>query len=123
MVEVLVVVTIMALIAGAVTVLVFPQVQRARIKTAIMDAKTIKGAVELHRSVAHVDGCITVAKLVQAQRLDGDNTEDPWGSEYQVVCEGTKVRVFSPGRDQQEGTEDDIWNHFKPADVERLMDL
>lgn len=123
LVEVLVVVTIMALIAGAVTILVFPQMQRARIKKAIVDAKTIRGAVELHRSVDGDGRCVGVDELVQAEKLDGDNTSDPWGSTYQVVCDGAKVRVFSPGRDQQAGTADDVWNYFKAEDVERLMEL
>ena len=33
---------------------------------------------------------------------------DPWGRRYRLVIEGDTVRVWCDGRDQAEGTDDDI---------------
>lgn len=38
------------------------------------------------------------------------DTIDPWGTPYEVVCEGRRLVVHSRGEDGVEGTYDDIWS-------------
>ena len=35
-------------------------------------------------------------------------TEDPWGNEFQIECDGDEISVASNGADGEQGTEDDI---------------
>lgn len=125
LVEVLIVVAIMAVIAGGATLLVFPQFNKARIEAAVVGASTIKQAAELYINLdATDDQCPTMQDLVQTKKIDSQKTDDPWGKPYRVVCEeGGEIHAASDGKDRQEGTEDDIRDDFKPTDVKRVAGL
>ena len=70
LVEVLIVVAIMAVIAGGATYLVFPEYKKARIKTAVVGATTIKQAAEVFRELeALTDACPTIQDLVSARKI------------------------------------------------------
>src|SRR5688500_2692268 len=87
LVEVLIVLAIMALIAGSATLLVFPQLAKARVRTAKMDGQTIRKAAELHRNLdGSADACPSVQDLVSGKKLEAGKTTDPWGKPYKVVC-------------------------------------
>ena len=61
LVEVLIVVSIMAVISGGAVVLAFPLYKEARIKTAIVSAKEIKKAAQLYQEMdATAEGCPTI---------------------------------------------------------------
>ncbi|MCA9602391.1 MAG: type II secretion system protein GspG [Myxococcales bacterium] len=108
LIEIMVVVIIMAMIAAAVGVAVFPMFGKAKIKQAKTDTKTLQSAVELFL-VNGGEGCPTVDDMLQSGELKkGTNTEDPWGTAFQINCEGDDVTVTSAGPDKQFGTEDDI---------------
>ena len=124
LVEVLIVVAIMAVIAGGATLLVFPQYKKARIDNAVIGAGVIKQAAELYMNMDAVDeSCPTVKDLVSSKKIDAQKTDDPWGKPYKIVCEEGDIRVVSSGNDRQEGTADDVRDNFKPSDVKRVADL
>jgi general secretion pathway protein G len=124
LVEVLIVVAIMGIIAGGAAYLVFPEFKKARIKTAVVGAGVIKQAAEVYRELeSSSDACPTIQDLVNAKKIDGKKTEDPWGMTYKVKCEEGEIRVVSPGNDRKEGTPDDVRDDFKPSDIEKVAKL
>jgi general secretion pathway protein G len=124
LVEVLIVVAIMAVIAGGATYLVFPEYKKARIKSAVVGATTIKSAAEAYREIdGATEGCPTIQDLVNAKKIDGKKTDDPWGQPYKIKCEEGEIRVFSPGNDRKDNTPDDIRDDFKASDVEKVAKL
>ena len=73
LVEVLIVVAIMAVISGTVTMVAFPELRKARVRTAAMGADTVREAAKIYRDVDMAgDGaaCPTVETLVEARKLD-----------------------------------------------------
>lgn len=126
LVEVLIVVAIMALIAGGAALLVFPSFAKAKVETAKLGADTVKQAAELYQNLDAADAtCPTVKNLVESKKLDANKTDDPWGTPYRIECEqgGNVSHVYSNGKDKQEGTGDDVRDDFKPSDIKRVADL
>jgi general secretion pathway protein G len=124
LVEVLIVVAIMALISGGVTLVAFPLYKESRIKVAVQGCQTVKNAAELYMNLDSMsDACPTIQDLVQARKLDGKKTDDPWGMPYKIQCAEGEIRVMSDGNDRKPGTPDDIRDDFKPADVKRVKEL
>ncbi|MEP7121776.1 MAG: type II secretion system protein [Byssovorax sp.] len=124
LVEVLIVVSIMAVISGGAVVLAFPLYKEARIKTAVVSAKEIKKAAQLYQEMdATGDGCPTIQDLVTSKRLDLNTANDPWGKPFRIVCGEGDIRVLSAGNDRKEGTPDDIRDDFTPVDVKRVKEL
>lgn len=124
LVEVLIVIAIMALIAGSAVFLVFPSLAKARIDTAVLSAQTIRKAAELHKNIDGADGCPTVDDLVNSRKLEKGKTNDPWGTPFKIECqEGDEIRVISAGKDKKEGTGDDVRDDFTKADIERVAKL
>jgi general secretion pathway protein G len=124
LVEVLIVVAIMAVIAGGATILVFPQFKKARIKSAVIGATTIKQAAELYQNLnGTADVCPTVLDLVNSKSIDAKKTDDPWGSPYKIVCQDGEIHVISPGNDRKENTPDDVRDDMKPSEVEKIANL
>jgi len=108
LVEIMVVVIIMALIATAVGVAVLPQLEKARVKTAMSDASAISSAATIWIT-DHAGECPTVADLKESGDLPQNReAKDPWDGEYVIECEGNDISVKSGGPDKQMGTEDDI---------------
>jgi general secretion pathway protein G len=109
LVEIMVVVIIIVLIATAVGVAVMPQFEKARVKSTITDATTIRSAVQLYR--LDNNDCPTVEELVEADTIDRTTrTVDAWENGFVIECEGNDIYVVSAGPDGQMGTEDDIDN-------------
>jgi general secretion pathway protein G len=108
LIEIMIVVIIMALIATAVGVAVLPQFGKAKEKKAETDVGTIKQAA-LSYLLSGGEGCPTVDDLIDARELDADTEPtDPWGNEYDIVCDGDSVVVTSSGEDGELDSEDDI---------------
>jgi general secretion pathway protein G len=108
LIEIMIVITIFAMIAGGVAVALLPQLERARIKTTKADAQALRSAVMLYVA-DNPRGCPTVEELVSERYLDGSKrTTDAWDTEFQINCEDGDIAVVSAGEDLQFDTEDDI---------------
>jgi len=109
LVEVLIVVAIIAMVAGGVTMFALPRYKEAQIKTARTNALMIRQAVMDWQRVNSESSCPTVAQLVQEKHIDSaSKTDDPWGSQYALSCTDDDVFVKSAGPDKKAGTQDDI---------------
>lgn len=117
LVEVLIVVAILSLIAGGVAIYAIPKYQQAQKDTAKTDAKTLVQVVETWKLNHPGSGdCPTFEALKNDKALKPDqNTNDPWGHAYKIVCTGEEYGVTSAGPDGKEGSEDDIWAGTKPS--------
>ncbi|MCA9634128.1 MAG: prepilin-type N-terminal cleavage/methylation domain-containing protein [Myxococcales bacterium] len=107
--EVLIVVAILAMVAGGVAVFALPKFREAQIKTAETGARTIRTAVQQWQATNNETSCPTVSQLVQEKHIDSaTNTDDPWGEAYILTCTDDEVIVTSKGPDKKKGTKDDI---------------
>lgn len=109
LVEVLIVVAIVAMVAGGVTVFALPKYREAQIKSAETWARTIRAAIQNWQASSNETGCPTISQLVQEKHLDpGTSTKDPWGQEFILNCTEDEIFVISQGPDKKKGTKDDI---------------
>lgn len=107
--EVLIVVAIMALIAGGVGFMLLPEFKKAQIKTSRTAAHTIRTAALNYITLEGFGDCPTIQTLVDAKKIDpATELRDPWGNDYTIVCAGDDVTVSSKGPDGKDGSEDDI---------------
>lgn len=108
LVEVLIVVAIMAMLAGGVAFAILPRMQEARVKTARQGALEIRKMVELWQT-ENDTSCPSVSQLKKDKYLDqAAASADPWGTTFEIRCTEGTVYVRSAGPDKQEGTNDDI---------------
>jgi general secretion pathway protein G len=107
--EVLIVVAIIAMVAGGVAFYALPRFRESQIKTAETGARVIRQAVQSWQASNNETNCPTISQLVQDKQLDpGANTNDPWGQAYQLSCTDGDVTITSSGPDKKKGTKDDI---------------
>lgn len=107
--EVLIVVAILAMVAGGVAVFALPRFQDSQKKTAEAGARTIRMAVQQWQAANNETSCPTISQLIQDKQLDtGQNTNDPWGQAYSLSCSEDEVTVTSNGPDKKKGGKDDI---------------
>jgi general secretion pathway protein G len=108
LIEIMVVLVILGLIAGAIGYNVFNQLKEAQIRTATLDLKSISNGVDLY----HVETGTWPDGLSQlVPRFIKDLHKDPWGSEYSYVRTGEGYDVYSYGPDKAQGGGDDIIVH------------
>ena len=108
LIEIMIVITIFAMIAGGVAVALLPRLEEARIKSTKTDAQALRSAVMLYVA-DNPRGCPTVEDLVNERYLDGSRrTTDAWDTEFQITCEDGDIGVLSAGPDLEFNTEDDI---------------
>ena len=108
LIEIMIVITIFAMMAGGVAVALLPRLEEARIKTTKTDAQALRSAVMLYVA-DNPKGCPTVEDLVRERYLDGSRrTTDAWDTPYQISCEDSDIKVVSAGKDLEFNTEDDI---------------
>jgi general secretion pathway protein G len=107
LVEVLIVVAIMAMLAGGIAFALLPQFQKASVKTARDNAIKLRQAVALWRTDSPAE-CPSVKQLKKDKLLDAVGGNDPWNKPYKIKCEDGEVFVESSGPDQKRGTQDDI---------------
>ncbi len=109
LVEVLIVVAIIAMVAGGVTVFALPKFREAQKDTARVNARAIRTAIMEWQRVNNEISCPTVSQLVQEKHIDSAaNVNDPWGEPYGLKCSDDDVYVKSSGPDKKKGTGDDI---------------
>ncbi len=107
LVEVLIVVAIIAMVAGGVAFFAFPKFKEAQKKSALTGARVIRGAAQNWQMTN--DGCPTISQLIQDKQLDkAQDTNDPWGGDYSIVCTDDDIIVSSDGADKKKGTADDV---------------
>jgi general secretion pathway protein G len=109
LIEIMIVVTIIAMVTAGVAVLAIGQWQEAKLRQAATDAQTLRSSVQLYWTNEGEIACPSPDDLLDEQVLDeGKSTEDPWGSPYTIECDGSRVWVKSAGPDGQSDSEDDI---------------
>jgi general secretion pathway protein G len=107
--EVLIVVAILAMVAGGVAVFALPKFRESQVKQAETGARVIRQAVQQWQAANNETSCPTVSQLVQEKHLDSaQNTNDPFGQPYTLNCSDDDVQVISNGPDKKKGTKDDI---------------
>jgi general secretion pathway protein G len=107
--EVLIVVAILAMVAGGVAVFALPKFRESQVKQAETGARVIRQAVQQWQAANNETSCPTVSQLVQEKQLDSaQNTNDPFGQAYLLNCSEDDVQVTSMGPDKKKGTKDDI---------------
>lgn len=119
LIEILVVLSIIALISGVIAVAVVGHLERARISTSRQSAFALRGAVNTFRLNHAADECPTVDMLVAAHEIDkASKTLDAWDMPFVVKCdEQGDVSVLSGGPDKRVGTPDDIRAPEPPAPI------
>ncbi len=109
LVEVLIVVAIIAMVAGGVAVFALPKYKEAQIKQAETGARVVRTAVQQWQAANNETSCPTISQLVQEKQLDpGQSTKDSWNQDYTLTCTDDEVIVSSMGPDKKKGTKDDI---------------
>lgn len=109
LVEVLIVVAIIAMVAGGVAVFALPRFRESQISSARTGARVIRTAIQNWQAASNEITCPTISQLVQEKHLDpGQNNNDPWGQPYLLQCAEDEVMVTSGGPDKKKGTKDDI---------------
>ncbi len=110
LIEIMIVVAIIAMVAGGVAVVAIPKMKEAQVQQAETGARVIRSAVSQWQLAENEYGeCPTVSQLVEDKQLDaGQNSTDPWGEEYQITCADDEVIVSSAGPDKKKGSKDDI---------------
>jgi len=109
LVEVLIVVAIIGLIAGAVGVAAFSHWVGAQKQTTETNARAIRSAVRTWWSAHDPGHCPNLQELISDGTLArGSAQRDPWGGKFNIECQEDVVLVVSAGPDRQLGTDDDI---------------
>lgn len=110
--EVLIVLALISLIAGAIGVTVFNNFKKGQDKTAKLMINEIRGAVQQYMSDNSGDCPPNLEELVNQKFLKKSSIKDPWAKPFTLKCPGEQdsdgFDIASSGRDKQEGTEDDI---------------
>jgi general secretion pathway protein G len=111
LVEVLIVLTIMASIAGVVGVFALGALEESQIKEANIEVGNLSSMVEQYM----LKGSPPKLPETLDQLAEGRNPitkkvpQDPWGNDYVYRKTGSRdFELFSVGPDGQEGTEDDV---------------
>ena len=109
--EIMIVLAIIAMLAGGVGVAVFRSFQKAKVSTAKLRVKSARDAVTQY--MIETPSCPkSIDELVSGKFLDRNNAKDPWGKDLVLKCPGTNdtdgADISSAGPDKQEGTADDI---------------
>jgi general secretion pathway protein G len=127
LVELLVTVSIMALLATAVVISVGPVLGKSRIDRARADISALESGLEQYSfdmfNYPGADAGLAALKTPPSGETNGQYRpggyikriqQDPWGNDYHYVVPGPRsggaYDVFSAGPDGQVGNEDDIGN-------------
>lgn len=118
LIEILLVLAILVVIAGAVAMNVIGVADRANQDFAKTQIKTLKDSVKQYRVMvgsypSSLDALYTQPTDLPdptkwTQLLDEPVPMDPWGRPYEYKIDGSKFEIRSAGPDGQSNTEDDI---------------
>lgn len=109
--EIMIVLAIIAMIAGGVGVALFNKFKKAQIQTTKMRIKAVRESVTQY--MIETPSCPKgMDELLSGKYIDKDKMKDAWGGNIVLKCPGTNdtegADVSSPGPDKQDGTADDI---------------
>ncbi len=108
LIEIMVVLVILGLIAGAIGYNVFQSLKDAQVKTAKLDLQALSNSVDLY----HVDTGGWPDSLQQLlPKYVREIRKDPWGKDYAYLRTGDGYDVYSYGPDKAQGGGDDITVH------------
>ena len=118
--EIMLVVMIIALLAGSAIYLMRGNVDKAKEVRVMSDVQNILTQVQLYETLnggrlpTNEEGLGALVKPKKGRPLMPSVPMDPWGEEYRFRNPGTKSKqgydVFSSGPDRKIGTEDDLGN-------------
>ncbi len=118
--EIMLVVMIIALLAGSAIYLMRGNVDKAKEVRVMSDVQNILTQVQLYETLnggrlpTNEEGLAALVKPKKGRPLMPDVPKDPWGEEYRFRIPGTKSKqgydVFSSGPDRKVGTDDDLGN-------------
>ena len=115
--EIMVTITIMTMIMGAVGVGVMGYLDKSKIKQAKIDIGTISNALDLYKTEfgRYPDSDDGLSRLVEEKILKEKKVpQDPWGNEYVYIYPGSNNEdgfdLYSFGPDGKDGGNDDITN-------------
>jgi len=115
--EIMAVLTIMAMAMGGVAVGVMSYIDKAKIKQAKMDIKNISNGLDLYKTEFnnYPEGEDGLQKLVDEKILkEKKMPKDPWGNDYIYIFPGANntdsFDLYSFGKDGKDGGDDDIVN-------------
>lgn len=104
--EILVVITLIALLSGAVGMSVLNHLNTSKIRVAGVDAATVRQAARVFE--LNEGYCPNMAQLLGSDALDDEaRTLDPWDTPLRLEC-SDGPRASSAGPDREFGTDDDI---------------
>ncbi len=116
--EIMLVLIIMAAVAGIVAMNVLPQQERANKRAAKAQIGIFKGMISNYRFEVgqlpekledlHVQPTNLTEPTKWIQLVDKPIPNDPWGQPYEYKLSGDTFDLRSMGVDRQSGTEDDI---------------
>jgi general secretion pathway protein G len=118
LIEIMLVVVIMSMLAAGVGIAVIKAKERADLNLARSAVSSLAGVAEAFQMTNGSSAdCPTLGDL-QASKLlrRGTNTDDPWGTPYEILCDGGEVDVRSAGPDRERGTADDIGLGQRPSE-------
>jgi len=106
LIEIMVVLVILGLIASAVVIAVFPQLQKARVDRTTLDIGNIDSGLKLYnaRKGKFPDTATGLKALVDMEILD-KMPKDAWGNDYVYTLENGRPVVTSYGADGVPGGE------------------
>jgi general secretion pathway protein G len=100
LIEIMVVLVILGLIASAVVIAVFPQLQKARVDRTTLDIGNIDSGLKLYnaRKGKFPDTATGLKALVDMEILD-KMPKDAWGNDYVYTLENGRPVITSYGAD------------------------
>jgi len=100
LIEIMVVLVILGLIASAVVIAVFPQLQRARVDRTTLDIGNLDSALKLYnaRKGKFPDTTTGFKALIDLEIIDKP-PKDAWGNDYVYTLENGRPVIVSYGAD------------------------
>jgi len=104
LIEIMVVLVILGLIAGAVTVAVIPRINEARVSTAKLDISNLENALKLYYArTGKFPDTATGFKILLDQQLVERTPKGRWGNDYVYLLENGRPVITSYGADGAPG--------------------
>lgn len=109
LVELVIVITILGVLGGAIAFGVIANQKKANIGAAKTFCDRLRSQANIYRQSRPDVECPSPEQLKAEGEIEKNaNLNDPWGRPYKLKCEGEEIVCISPGPDRQEGNEDDV---------------
>ncbi len=109
LVELIIVITIIGVLMGAIAIGIFAQKKKADRGTAEIMCKNLRTSALSFKSTHPDVDCPTPEQLKTEGEIDKTaNLKDPWGQLYKLSCDTDEITCQSNGPDKKEGTDDDV---------------